>query len=561
MNFKNTYWLITAFFIFFSYILTAQSQTPGGVESPLYWFVTIKDNTGKTIWKDDDNTRKTILMEQKNNSRNINFHDAYSFDGKQEIVLHNTKINQLSIVAPFYPQYDSSLKLISDQFYSVLSNDTPIYKFTSTTVDIDKSSLSDNFILSYNRNFTITTNSELNKSMKIGSYTFSRLSNNLNNPWGEVNETKIKFNFKGYIPEFLFYGRVLTIKELNRIHSYLAIKYGLTIDTNYYNSNDDIIWDPIINKTFHNRVSAIGKDISGSIYQSKSNTTYEELYSFSYDADSGNRSVTIGFKESDYQNLPDKSFLFWGDNNTSYTKKQANTIYKTEFIDLWISQRKWMMQNDNSIKLSTSVKLGNPLITELEKEIAKPTYYLIVIDDDVIELKDIHPFNIATVSNEQLGDNELSNFKWNSNSKTEFSFAAGEKLRFMVKSAKDRLFNPIQFCNEAKIEIPSNIDLTKLSESNGFHYFKGESILGNCIYRVVYHFIKNRLVLFIDGGIGKYTYTIKDNTNVIVKKGILDRLESKEYTISPIELTKQKKYNLVISDETNQTIELILAIK
>lgn len=546
---RYKYSILVIAIIGFQFTTNAQSSTPGGVESPIFWFITVKDNNGKSIWKDDDNSRKAIVMAQKSTSKNINFHDAYPFDAMQEVVLHNTKINQLTVLGAFYPEYNSSLKLVSDLFYSVLYNDTPIYKFTSTTVNFDKSNISENFILPYNGNFKITSNSELNKSMKIGSYTCSRLSNNLNNPWGEECETKIKFNFKGYIPEFIFYGRVLTIKELNRIHSYLAIKYGLTLDMDYYNSNDDIIWNPIINKKFHNRVSAIGKDIIGAINQPKSNTTYEELYSFSYDADSGNRSVTIGFKENEYQNLSDKKFLFWGDDAGSIKRNDLFEI-NTAYPQLFATKRKWMMQNEGLINLPTIISIGNPLLEELNAKVNVPCYYLL-LDDGQLDLQDIFPFN----------NKNLENFKW-SLSNTNFKFGVAEKLRYMVKQATDQMSENGSGC-DGITEKNNNTNIEDIRFKNGVYYYRNGGILTNCRNRILYKYSKTdkKLIFYTEGGIGKYRYTIKDSANLIIKVDTIEPMENKEYTISPIDLTKQKKYNLIITDETNQTIELILAIK
>ncbi|MFN4947020.1 MAG: beta strand repeat-containing protein, partial [Chryseotalea sp.] len=74
--------------------------------------------------------------------------------------------------------------------------------------------------------------------------------------------------FNGEISELLFYTGPLTAVEYNRIHSYLATKYGITLNqatpTNYTASDGSVIWDATTNVAYNNRITGIGRDdISG----------------------------------------------------------------------------------------------------------------------------------------------------------------------------------------------------------------------------------------------------------------------------------------------------------
>src|SRR5690606_38852289 len=70
----------------------------------------------------------------------------------------------------------------------------------------------------------------------------------------------------GLFPEYISFDRQLTDNERNRVESYLAIKYGITLDGNrsYRNSSNKVVWDKQNNDLFGNNIFGIGRDdISG----------------------------------------------------------------------------------------------------------------------------------------------------------------------------------------------------------------------------------------------------------------------------------------------------------
>lgn len=85
--------------------------------------------------------------------------------------------------------------------------------------------------------------------------------------------------FNGYLHEFIFFNRDLTNLEMSKVHTYLAIKYGITLNNQLGGNNGDytatdgsVIWDADDNANYHNDVIGIGRDDVEGLYQKQSHT-------------------------------------------------------------------------------------------------------------------------------------------------------------------------------------------------------------------------------------------------------------------------------------------------
>jgi len=79
--------------------------------------------------------------------------------------------------------------------------------------------------------------------------------------------------------ELIVFDKTLTALELNKVESYLAIKYGITIDNtgggnqgDYKATNGVIIWDASVSPSYHNDVIGIGRDDVEVLTQKQSHT-------------------------------------------------------------------------------------------------------------------------------------------------------------------------------------------------------------------------------------------------------------------------------------------------
>lgn len=111
-------------------------------------------------------------------------------------------------------------------------------------------------------------------------------------------------NFKGYIPEIILYNRSLNHNERQRVESYLAVKYGISLDqtfpTSYLNSAGHRIWDANREPKYNRNITAIGRDDRSGLLQTSSTSSREP----------GLLQLSLAGKEA----LPDNHFLVWADN-------------------------------------------------------------------------------------------------------------------------------------------------------------------------------------------------------------------------------------------------------
>jgi uncharacterized repeat protein (TIGR01451 family) len=123
--------------------------------------------------------------------------------------------------------------------------------------------------------------------------------------------------FNGKIPEVVVYKSNLPVADANRIESYLALKYGITLRQtpaakNYIDSGTAVIWDATVNAAYNNNIAGIGRDGASLLDQKQSRSVNV--------AASGNL-VTIGLGLIAVDNVSntssfaaDRDFLTWGDN-------------------------------------------------------------------------------------------------------------------------------------------------------------------------------------------------------------------------------------------------------
>ena len=130
--------------------------------------------------------------------------------------------------------------------------------------------------------------------------------------------------FDGWCPELLAYGRVLSPLERRQAESYLALKYGLTLDGSYW-LGDRVVWNLSGGDTLR-RVTGIVHGGPSCLRQPFSTTSYGDstFYSVlpaydsfnardSYGASSPYRLLVMGHHLS--PDIPDGGYMLWGDDD------------------------------------------------------------------------------------------------------------------------------------------------------------------------------------------------------------------------------------------------------
>lgn len=93
------------------------------------------------------------------------------------------------------------------------------------------------------------------------------------------NPGGVAYISESYTSEITIYNAALNDADVNKVESYLAIKYGITIDNSlggtngdYSNTNESLIWDADNGSAYHNQIIGIGRDDIEALYQKQSHT-------------------------------------------------------------------------------------------------------------------------------------------------------------------------------------------------------------------------------------------------------------------------------------------------
>ena len=147
-------------------------------------------------------------------------------------------------------------------------------------------------MFAYENSSLFTTSSASQSSGQIGLH-FGLMPGNANSP------------FNGYLSEFIFYNTILSAIDMSKVHSYLGVKYGITLDNtgggtqgDYLSTNGALIWDASDNPTYHNDVVGIGKDGSQALLQKQSHS-FDDITRIYIDALQTNNAANVGVFNND----------------------------------------------------------------------------------------------------------------------------------------------------------------------------------------------------------------------------------------------------------------------
>ncbi|XZF16521.1 LamG-like jellyroll fold domain-containing protein [Chitinophagaceae bacterium MMS25-I14] len=159
--------------------------------------------------------------------------------------------------------------------------------------------------------------------------------------------------FDGDIDELVVYNRALTSTEMQRVQSYLALKYGMTLShgTQDYLASDGVtkMWTAADNVGYTSRITGVGRDDSSALYQKQSRS-----------ADTGLVTISMGLIAADNKSNPEtidsnNSFLVFADNASA-------TIYSTSInapISTYRMNRVWKVdKSSNWSDKDITLKLG-----------------------------------------------------------------------------------------------------------------------------------------------------------------------------------------------------------
>ena len=189
------------------------------------------------------------------------------------------------------------------------------------------------------------------------------------------------YHDNAFVSEMLVVGGVLTAVERQKIESYLAIKYGISIDqtaaTNYLSSVGATVWDGTANSGNKNNITGIGRDNGSGLYQKQSRSVNT--------ANSGDM-VWMGLNTLATTNaantgiLADNSFMLWGDNGStgSQTSEVPSSLTNGGCVSAQRMVREWKVQETGTVG-AVQVKFN---LTGFTSATTTQSELKLLIDDD-----------------------------------------------------------------------------------------------------------------------------------------------------------------------------------
>ncbi|MDQ1097535.1 MULTISPECIES: T9SS type A sorting domain-containing protein [Chryseobacterium] len=127
--------------------------------------------------------------------------------------------------------------------------------------------------------------------------------------------------------EMIFLPRKAKMMDLNKIHSYLSIKYGISLEKGkYYASDGKVLWDPEKHQNYRYRPTGLGRDDKNELYQKQSSNQADPFLAI------GLNSV----QRTNFENpsvIDNYNFAMWSDDNKEMSVKPEK--------DLDVLERNW----------------------------------------------------------------------------------------------------------------------------------------------------------------------------------------------------------------------------
>jgi CshA-type fibril repeat protein len=181
--------------------------------------------------------------------------------------------------------------------------------------------------------------------------------------------------YNGQISEVIQFSGNLSASAINKVNTYLAVKYGLTLDQTTpqnYTSSTGVIWNGIVNSGHANNITGIGRDDASDLNQKQSKSENAGgLVAM------GNGNTIATFNATNPNNFSaDNSFLIFGDNDGALawqgTDATATRIRLT---------RRWKVQETGTVG-SVKIRIPDNSSSLATKLPAENTAVYLLVDAD-----------------------------------------------------------------------------------------------------------------------------------------------------------------------------------
>lgn len=376
---KFTYLLLCLFFT--SWMM---AQSPGGVSTNLSLWLrpdagTNTTTNGATVTSWTNQAPSGVASSGGNGatylSNNFNFNPGLSFNGSNQAFIFNSG-NSFGVSGTQSFDVFTMLRansVTAGRFYlsGNATDQIQLAAITSSGVRNDFGRVNKPSIVTANT--TVTTNPSILGVRRTGGGSSNRLFLNGMDDGSRSDTSGIAggniaigywyaYNsgyYAGNINEVIIYGSggLTDIADRNKVESYLAIKYGITLGNtsnvvNYTNSAGIQTWTG--DATYQNNIAGIGRDEASALYQKQSqsvNTGSQVVMALG---------TVAATNQANANTLTDKQFFIWGDDNGSLSAFVAtgNISYPRRFTRIWKTQNTESFAQDITVYYPVSV-FGN----------------------------------------------------------------------------------------------------------------------------------------------------------------------------------------------------------
>jgi hypothetical protein len=241
------------------------------------------------------------------------------------------------------------------------------------------------------------------------------------------NQVAIKFGnstssdkSNGLVAEFIVYQTILKDKQIARIESYLAVKYGITLERNYVNSAGQTIWNRKTENLYSNNIAGIGRDDLSTLYQ-KQGTSCSSSDQLTIAVDN----IAVSNSKNTGQ-LNDKDYLIWGDNGRNFTFSPDTDPKGSNIL---LTEKKWLMKTSGKTARTISTELKIDTKSLLTADFPKE-YFCLAIDR--LGSGDFAPANCTYITPNCISPDGIASFsgiKWDTDGSGKDAFSFGLKTR------------------------------------------------------------------------------------------------------------------------------------
>lgn len=330
-------------------LLKAQTPSPGGVSKPHIWEITENNLPGKALWKSNLTGTHDTALTGTGKCKSINNNAALYFDaGKFGNTLDLGKLETFTLFTVCQDDDTLSEKVIVS-LESDTSSEMVLTNRRIAALDIFR-------YANYINNRSLFPKIYSYSQNKSGDYaTISRKLSLGRQPHNQNLPVSV---YKGFIPELILFNRYISFRDRQKVESYLALKYGISLDQNlpvsYLNSSGEIIWDADANAAFNQNIAGIGRDDASGLYQAESESCHSP----------GVMKIGIlnKFKNND--------FMIWGDNGKPMRFAGESGIRPM--------QREWNIAAYNTQGDSVYAKTEVMSLSEIKPLNTSETYWIMI---------------------------------------------------------------------------------------------------------------------------------------------------------------------------------------